>query len=690
MPRTKISEFSATAASNTDIDSINLAEGCAPSGINDAIRELMSQLKDFQTGAVGDSFNGPVGSTTAAAGAFTTLTASSTLGVTGVATLGAGAILNTPASVTLTNATGLPLTTGTTGTLATTKGGTGLTSFTSGGVVYASSTSALATGSALTFNGTTFVVNSAAGAGINIASNATSTNYYDANTQIWRDGTFAEGMRLTSTGLGIGTSSPATKLDVNGVGTLRTGFQITNNGTGLSFAASKLMAQMESTTTARMYLCGSDASTGGVLEIYSAKSNGSPILGLVQDGSGNLLVGTTSSFGKLTINSNGAPASSGSMSTGLTVTNGSTGTAINIGTFDAGSYNYIQSAYVNNANTARALAFFLGNTQAMTLDASANLQLGTTTNKTTAFTGNGTGMTIGAALAPTIACWDTSDAGYVASMTQIGADMFLTNTASGIMVFNTNNTERCRIDQSGNFGIGTTSPSSYGKLTVDNTGASTPVIYGRSGDQSGARIAISNTGTSGQTWQIVAGDVGLSNSGLSFYDGTATRMRLDSSGNLLVGTTATYGGPARINVGFDQSTNFGITIRNTSATATGVFVSFENSSGGGNGSISQVNSSAILYNTSSDYRLKNITGSITTSGAYIDSLNPVEGTWKADGSPFVGLIAHELQESSRTQVVTGTKDGAEMQAMDYSNSELIANLIAEIQSLRKRLADAGI
>ena len=73
MAKTKISEFSATPANNTDIDSINIAEGCAPSGINDAIRELMAQLKDFQTGAVGDSFNGPVGATTAAAGAFTTI-----------------------------------------------------------------------------------------------------------------------------------------------------------------------------------------------------------------------------------------------------------------------------------------------------------------------------------------------------------------------------------------------------------------------------------------------------------------------------------------------------------------------------------------------------------------------------------------------------------------------------------------
>lgn len=60
MARTKISEFSATAADNTDIDNIDIAEGCAPSGINNAIRELMAQLKDFQTGAAGDAFNGNV------------------------------------------------------------------------------------------------------------------------------------------------------------------------------------------------------------------------------------------------------------------------------------------------------------------------------------------------------------------------------------------------------------------------------------------------------------------------------------------------------------------------------------------------------------------------------------------------------------------------------------------------------
>ena len=92
MSKDKISDYSATANSNTDIAGINIDEGCAPSGINNAIRTLMKQLKDFQQGTNSDSFNGPtngahngtVGATTPAAGTFTTLSAS------GVTTLSAG------------------------------------------------------------------------------------------------------------------------------------------------------------------------------------------------------------------------------------------------------------------------------------------------------------------------------------------------------------------------------------------------------------------------------------------------------------------------------------------------------------------------------------------------------------------------------------------------------------------------
>ena len=76
MAKTKISEYSSTAADNTDISNINIAEGCSPANLNNAIRSLMAQLKDQQAGSSGDGFT--------VAG---TLTSSGTLAVTGGLTL---------------------------------------------------------------------------------------------------------------------------------------------------------------------------------------------------------------------------------------------------------------------------------------------------------------------------------------------------------------------------------------------------------------------------------------------------------------------------------------------------------------------------------------------------------------------------------------------------------------------------
>jgi hypothetical protein len=56
MAKNKVSEWSATPANNLDIGGIDIAEGCAPAGINNAIRELMSQVKDMQAGTDGDNF----------------------------------------------------------------------------------------------------------------------------------------------------------------------------------------------------------------------------------------------------------------------------------------------------------------------------------------------------------------------------------------------------------------------------------------------------------------------------------------------------------------------------------------------------------------------------------------------------------------------------------------------------------
>jgi microcystin-dependent protein len=94
MAKNKISEFSSTPANNTDIGGINISEGCAPSGINNALRELMAQLKDQQAGTDSDNFTVGGGFTCTGAAVF-----SSTVAVAGVATFTSAPVF--PASVAL-------------------------------------------------------------------------------------------------------------------------------------------------------------------------------------------------------------------------------------------------------------------------------------------------------------------------------------------------------------------------------------------------------------------------------------------------------------------------------------------------------------------------------------------------------------------------------------------------------------
>ena len=81
MPKDKVSDWSSTAANNTDVGGINIAEGMAPSGVNNAMREIMAQIKDMQSGTDGDYF--VVGGAFTATGA---ATFSSTMYVANVAT----------------------------------------------------------------------------------------------------------------------------------------------------------------------------------------------------------------------------------------------------------------------------------------------------------------------------------------------------------------------------------------------------------------------------------------------------------------------------------------------------------------------------------------------------------------------------------------------------------------------------
>jgi hypothetical protein len=102
------------------------------------------------------------------------------------------------------------------------------------------------------------------------------------------------------------------------------------------------------------------------------------------------------------------------------------------------------------------------------------------------------------------------------------------------LILRASNAEAMRIDSSGNVGINTTSPSN--KLTINSTTGSGLKIY--AADQSYARLTLDNL--NGQAWDLVAGTAGASNSGFGIYDGdaAATRLQIDSSGNVGIGDTS--------------------------------------------------------------------------------------------------------------------------------------------------------
>ena len=158
---------------------------------------------------------------------------------------------------------------------------------------------------------------------------------------------------------------------------------------------------------------------------------------------------------------------------------------------------------------------------------------------------------------------------------------------------------------------------------------------------------------------------------------TAERMRIDSSGNLIVGTTSSAG---KLTVRLDSTTASPLFIVN--AAISGKFATFEGN-GAVHGSITW-SGSTTSYNTSSDQRLKENIADADDAGNKIDAIQVRKFDWKADGShQDYGMIAQELQTVA-PEAVSGDADSEEMMGVDYS--KLVPMLIKEIQSLRNRVA----
>jgi hypothetical protein len=263
------------------------------------------------------------------------------------------------------------------------------------------------------------------------------------------------------------------------------------------------------------------------------------------------------------------------------------------------------------------------------------------------------------------------------------------------VTFYTGGSERVRIDTSGNVGIGTTTPAA--KLDV-YAGISSAVDFTglrmTNGGENGTNLDFYNA--FGPLAQIKGTKLGGGSSAdegvITFSTATnsllAERMRLDASGNLLVGTTST-GIPTQGFALVGTSGGFStINIGHATGTPDGYGYSTFGFNGTGIGSIAQNGTTGVSYNTTSDYRLKENVAPMTGALTKVAALKPVTYKWKADGSDGQGFIAHELQ-SVVPDCVTGTKDAVDKdgnpQYQGVDTSFLVATLVAAIQELTARL-----
>ena len=275
-----------------------------------------------------------------------------------------------------------------------------------------------------------------------------------------------------------------------------------------------------------------------------------------------------------------------------------------------------------------------------------------------------------------------------------GAHAWL-NAASGTAGNAITFTQAMTLDASGNLGIGTTSPDifsrGYGKIVGINDSGSSGAALEINSASAYPAVELGRGGVRKAffTAQSTATEFGnLEAVPLLFYTNSAERARIDSSGNLLVGTTSATG---KVGIEYDGGVVVGQNINDSANTTNSTLMQFL-IQGTQVGTIKRVGAtSAVIYNTTSDYRLKTVVGAVTGQGDRIDALKPIVFQWKEGGQQAKGFLAHEFQEVYANSV-SGDKDAVDAngnpvyQAMQASTSEVIADLVAEIQSLRKRLA----
>ena len=549
----------------------------------------------------------------------------------------------------------------------------------------------------------------------------------------------------TNDRLGIGTASPSEKLEVSG------SLKITGSSVNIAPSTGTNAAYVLNTNTSGNLFCAIDSSTGAAFGagnyarvLYS--SGAYPLAFFTNDAermridsSGNVAVGTTtaaSTAGKnitiggvepsLVLNATGGRSFSiasgnnflyqgntlafidntaaatrmlinasgqvgiGTSSPGgtygkLTVAGGvrtveDTSSKLELGRFSSGAPN----SYIKLSPNSASLRFTnaADDTDLMTLTNAGNLGIGTASPAAK--------LTISSAV-PNVAGGQliVKDPNYsgVALVQGGSGEGYLWNTSNNFLSIATNNTERMRIDSSGNVAIGTAATSSA--LCVARGAGVSAGISLRGGNVAEASEFWVSQGSGGTEAYLY----NRANGPMIFGTNNTERARIDSSGNVLVGTTSV----SDLSTGAASNPGFGVAsgqVRsqwNADANAYWSKVNVSSSTvlhdfyvAGTRVGVITTNGSTTTYGTSSDARLKENIADADDAASLIDAIQVRKFDWKADNShQRYGFVAQELLEVA-PEAVTNLLDPDEMMGVDYS--KLVPMLVKELQSLRARVA----
>jgi len=543
----------------------------------------------------------------------------------------------------------------------------------------------------------------------------------DTNTGIWFPAAdtiaFTEGgvesMRIDSSGrLLIGGT---TTYDFNGQSNLVVNGTANNSTITIASTGDGYLTFADGTTGTQLY--------AGRISYYHATNsmdfwtNGTSKMTL--DSSGRLGIGTTTM----------------STSENLVVSNGTVDLVMSPGAFSSGNVGMI------GTKTNHGLSFAINTAQKMAIDTSGNLLVGTTsasgiittstsaasqagsiwTRNTSASAAAYSGLTVGNDAAINragfiLASSGATTSGFLAANSvyaYAGTGQFamLTESAQPIL-FGTNNTERMRLDSSGNLGIGTTSPVTRLSVNTATQNSEAATIGGV--DYGGTK-----RGLSIRTFQSAGGDdcgvefnAAPSNSGYGAFKFTASStnlMTLDASGRLLVGATSIpfssnntgviswsvatgsggEGGFAFVNTSTSTSSdqNPALVISKGSSTYTSSqrFIQFyaNGTSLQAMGGIVGNGATNVQFISLSDAREKDNIQAITGSLNKITALNPVEFDWKKTGEHInAGFIAQEVELVFPEYVVDNVANAGEEERKGLTggmSAGFIAHLVKAIQ-----------